>query len=780
MVSDFRGHFTTIMNKYKYWIVFFCFCTFSICAKNNVVTGFVKDSASQEPLIGASVINLKTGEGIYTNSMGFFSLALDSSDHQIIISFIGYKTQTIVLSSISKRIQIFLVQNPSFLNTVLISANSRKESGNIQNSKITIPVKQLQAIPSILGESDPLKIAQMLPGVQSGGEATPGLFVRGSASDQNLVLIDDAPIYNPFHLFGIFSVVNSDALKTFEITKGGYSSEYGGRLASVVNMNLKEGNKNKFSGDVSLGLATSKVLLEMPLLKNKVSVMFSGRASYLHLFSKPFMSKEQFGSYNFYDFNIKVSAEVTEKTKLYFSTMYSGDNFNLTDEADYYAHYYNKVKWNNIASSLRLNHVLSKRLFWNASLLYSKYALSTNVEQKSSDDIYYLQYKTNIEDIGFKNDFTLYCNANNSIKFGVITTRKLFVPDAVVSKNDDVSILNRTVKDYSVLESAIYLEDEFKIGKKINVRIGGRLNVYQYQKTTVINPEPRVSLAYTFSPNWAIKTSYTQMHQYMHLLTTKGIGLPTDLWIPATNKVPYKSAYQYTLGVTKDISRKNLSITLEGYYKETYNDVSFKEGTSFMQSKYLTTVDNTELNWEDKITTGTSWNYGAEVFLHKKAGKWQGWASYTLSWSKSQFDELNFGNAFYSRQDRRHNFSLVNIYQITPKVALTASWVYITGNPITVANSAYYSAAHQLSFDYSGVNNFRMPSYHRLDVGVSYRTQIKKTIREFEFSVYNTYNRQNPYFYYTTSSNYDFGTVFKTKQVSVLPIIPSINYKISF
>jgi len=619
------------MAKQNIFILLFFICI-SAYAKQYTYSGFIQDSISKEPIIGASVIEEKTNALTYTNAMGFFSLQLDSGEHKITVSYSGYTAmeQTI---SLSGNLHSKILISPSIITTqaIHISKAFKKESSSVQSGKIEIPIKQLQAIPSILGESDPLKIAQMLPGVQSGGEATPGLFVRGSASDQNLVLIDDAPIYNPFHLFGLFSVVNSDALKTFEIIKGGYSSEYGGRLASVVNMNLKEGNKNKVGGDVSLGLATSKVLLETPLVKDKVSLIVSGRTSYAHLFAKHFMPKDQFVSYNFYDLNMKLSAELSAKTKLYFSAMYSGDQFSLTDESVYNLKYYNKVHWGNLASSLKINHVINNNLFWNTALIYSKYDLTTDVEQKNTNATYYLQYKTNIDDVGWKNDFTYYFNPRNTIKYGIIATQKSFKPDAVVSENQEISSLNRTVKQYQTLESAIYLEDEFKIGRQILVRIGGRVNMYNYQNNTIINPEPRLSLAYNFMKNWAMKASYTQMHQYMHLLTTKGIGLPTDLWIPATNKVPYKTANQYTLCIARDLPKKNISITLEGYYKETFNDVSFKEATSFMQSKDLNVIDNSDLSWEDKITAGTSWNYGLELFIQKKAGRLQGWIGYTLS-----------------------------------------------------------------------------------------------------------------------------------------------------
>ena len=771
--------------------IFFCLSSAGLQAKKYTVTGFVLDTLGGEPLIGAQVS--ESLNKAVTNSMGFFSLTLESGAYELIVSMEGYQVlrEKIDLTH-NIELKIFLHQEVMRMEKIVITKNVyKKESECVQMGKMEIPIKQIQAIPSILGESDPLKIAQMLPGVQSAGEATAGLFVRGSAADQNLVLIDDAPVYNPFHLFGVFSIINSDALKSFDITKGGFSSEYGGRLSSVVNVNLKEGNKNKFGGNMSVGLATSKVMLEGPLLKDKISIMLSGRTTYAHLLAKPFMPADQFGSYYFYDLNMKVSAQLSSKTKLYLGATYSGDKFNVTDESTYYSLYYANVKWSNLVSSIRLNHVISSRFFWNASLLYSKYDLNTDVKQKTLSATYYLKYNTNIEDIGLKNDFTYYFNPDNTMKFGLIATQKNFLPDVVVSTDEEIS-LQRKIQKYSALESAIYFEDEFKIGKKINVRAGGRLNIYTYKELQYLHPEPRFSFSYNFIKSWAFKSSYTQMHQYMHLLTTKGVGLPTDLWVPATLKVPYKMADQYTAGVVKDFPKQSFSISLEGYYKKTINEISFREGVSFMQTKNINSVNGSELSWENNITTGTSSAYGAELLLHKKACRLQGWISYTLSWSLSQFKELNNGEWFYNRYDRRNNFTTTLIYQLTKKISLSASWVYLTGNPITVANSAFNINALNsnfgpsipyplIAFEYSGVNNFRMPAYHRLDVGINYKTKTNKLLKELEFSIYNVYNRANPYFYYIASAGTPaMGINNVTKQVSVLPIIPSINYKITF
>jgi hypothetical protein len=766
-----------------------------IYPNNFVLSGFAFDKNSREPLIGATITDKNSDKVCISNSMGYFSLQLDSGLHEISIGFIGYKTHVEELG-ISKdfELNVYLETLPFQLDTVSIDSKKNSESKTVQSGEINLPIHQIQSIPSILGENDPLKIAQMLPGIQSGGEATPGFFVRGSAADQNLVLIDDAPIYNPFHLFGIFSVINADALKTFEITKGGYSAEYGGRLASIVNINLKEGNKNKTKGYLNLGLASSKVLLELPITKNKSSIIISGRSSYAHLFAKPFLPKDQYGTYYFYDFSTKYTAELSAKTKLYFSGMFSADRFNLVDEYLPHSLYYARVKWNNTALSLRINHVISKKLFWKSAIIFSNYNLLSKAQQKNLDATYYLQYQSNIREIALKNDFTYYLNAYQQIQFGVTITRKNFVPDAVTSKNEDASLLNRTIQEYNAIESAIYFEDEFKLGKKLIGRIGGRVNVYSYKNKTTINPEPRISLAYQLAKSWAIKGTYTQMHQYLHLISTKGVGLPTDLWVPATNKVPYKMAKQYTVAVVKDFA-KSFSISAEGYYKEIFNDISLKEGSSFMQIKSIDVVDKNDLTWEDNITTGTSWNYGSEVFIHKKKGRLQGWISYTLAWSISKFKELNFGNSFLNRQDRRHSLSIMMIYRINEKWSISADWVYMTGNHITLANSIYnnidilpensYLESHPnyVNYEFTGINNFKMPPYHRFDFGLSYKKQRKDLITEFDLSVYNVYNRQNPYFYYLVSSpDKSESKVINSmmKQVSVLPIIPSINCKISF
>ncbi|MFZ9848183.1 MAG: TonB-dependent receptor plug domain-containing protein [Flavobacteriales bacterium] len=407
--------------------------------------------------------------------------------------------------------------------------------------------------------------------------------------------------------------------------------------------------------------------------------------------------------------------------------------------------------------------------------------MKSNVQYRNNDE-YNLLYSTGILDTEFKNDLVWYLNSKHQLKGGVKIGFKRFDPDVVLLKNETIDP-NRKIKEYDNFENAIFLEDEMKIGKNLLARLGLRLNSFHASNTFLLNPEPRVSLAYNFKPSWVIKGSYSHMHQYMHMLTNKGVGLPTDLWVPVTDEVPNKKSIQYTLGIQREIPKKNIEVSVETYYKEILNDVSFKEGTSFMQLKKLDELDKDDLSWEKNITTGTSWNYGAEFFIHKKSGRMQGWVAYTMSWAVSKFSDLNFGETFYSRQDRRHNLSIVLIGKISSKISATVNWVYITGNPITLANSAftYNGSQFQLLYDYSSVNNFRMPAYHRMDAGVTYATFGKKTKRELEFSVYNVYNRFNPYFYYTISTtNVDNTTSFKTNQVSVLPILPSVNYKISF
>ncbi len=677
------------MKYTKLNLLIFSLFAIQIHAQKFVVSGVVLDSASKEPMIGANINELESNYGCVTNSMGYFALPLDSGNYRVQISFVGYKSQICSLKlNESQRLLIQLSREEFVLDSIVIK-RFKKNHLSIEGGKMNIPIKQIQIIPSILGESDPLKIAQSLPGVQSGGEAVPGLFVRGSSSDQNLVLVDDAPLYGPFHLFGIFSVINSDALKTFEITKGGYSSEYGGRLASVVNMNLKEGDKTRWKADVSAGIGISKILIEAPIYKNSVSAILSVRRAYAHLMIKPFLSENQKSSYQFYDIHGKISFTPSKSTKIYLSFLHSGDNFTLNDNTSSYSPYNNAVEWENFLTSLRINKIINPNIFWNTSITYSQYNLKSSTDQIYINDKYYLQYSTGIQDLGLKNDFTYYLTNSNTLKFGTSSAFKAFVPDAIVSKNEVIDQLSRTVSSYNNWENAIYVEDEFKVGKKIKGRIGIRTNIFTYRNYTLIHPEPRVCLVYLLKSNWTLKSSYTQMHQYLHLITNKGIGLPLDLWIPATSNVPYKYANQFTFSIQKEIPKHQISVSIENYYKVIHNDISFKEGNSFMKSSAIEDINGNEINWEKNITSGKSTNFGSEFWLHKSAGRLQGWVSYSLSWSISQFKELNFGKPFYARHDRRHNFSVMVIYQLSEKIFLTANFTLMSGNPITVANSAF-------------------------------------------------------------------------------------------
>lgn len=761
------------------------------------ISGHVYDFETGEPLIGVVVYSEDYLYSTATNLSGFYSVTLEEGLYNLVFSYTGYVTKSVkVYLQNNQKLNLSLNRELEQLDEVLISDTLKKskESEIIGMSSLNLPINQIQNI-KILGESDPLKILQMTPGVQSGGEATPGLFVRGSNAEHNLFILDDATYYNPFHLFGVYSVINADALSNFEIIKGGFPARYGGRLASVVDINMKEGNKKEFEGKATIGLLASKLFVESPI-DEKTSFFVSGRGAYGQLLARPLIEDLNDMNLFFYDFNTKFTHQINTKNKLFFGGGYNRDVFGLYnfEESDFKMN----VNWQNLASTLRLHTVVNNKLFMNNSFIYSDFKLNNNIwnrvpryNQTETSDFYDLVYASQIQDYSFKSDFTYYKSQKHTIRFGAVSTMHRFNPSATILKNTFVSDNNQNSNRLVALESAIYIEDEFKFGNKISGNIGVRVSSFLSEGYNALNPEPRALIKYQINKKSALKTSYAKMNQYIHLLTTRNIGFPTDLWVPSKENVPNQSSSQYAFAYVYDFTKINSYISIEGYYKRMDNISSFKEGTTFMQNVFLEDINPNDLKWEDNLTFGVGEAYGMELMFHRKKGKLNGWVSYTLSWSKSKFENLNLGRTFYNRQDRRHQINFVGVYNITKRWKANMSWVFQTGNPITVANGVVSgnstmelpeisnnvnTNSQPALFYYSGINNFRMPNYHRLDFSISYSFKKQASGSDIELGIYNVYNRENVFFYQITST-YDDTSV---DQVTILPFMPFINYTFSF
>lgn len=755
--------------------------------KSYTISGFIKEKGSKESLIGASVVILNNNSATITNNYGFYSISTNLDSVNLLISMVGYQRMIYKLD-VKKNMELDVEMESSNNIAEVLVTDQRLEriSEEQQMSIMKVNVAQIQEIPALFGEKDVLKVLQLLPGVQKGSEGNSGLYVRGGGPDQNLIILDDAPVYNAFHLFGFFSLFNGEALKSVELTKGGFPARYGGRLSSVLEMNMKDGNRESVKGSVGIGLISSRFTLEGPIKKNKSSFLISARRTYIDALIYPFLPDNAKGGYYFYDLNAKVNYDIDRKNKIYISGYFGRDKFYANTS---YGSSENRfgLYWGNGTGTVRWNHVYNAKLFSNTSFIYSQYRFNTSVEQKYNNEKYLIRLYSGIRDISIKQDFDYAWKENHLLKFGTFIQQHRFTPSAVTIKNDQFTEGNLDVRNnIDALESAIYIEDRAQFGARLKTNTGVRISHFYVDKKSYGAVEPRFGASYQLKEDLALKASYAYMKQYIHLLSGTGVGLPTDLWVPSTSKIPSQRSQQVALGLAKDFIEKNFNISLEGYYKKMDNVIAYKEGASFLAIDDIGSDE--KISWEDNVTSGQGWSYGLELLIKKSEGKFSGWIGYTLSWTQLQFDELNFGKKYYARYDRRHDISVVGIFKAKDDLTFSATWVYGTGNAITLPRAEYLAQGHspggsafiQTMYvnDYDGKNNFRMEPYHRMDIGMQFHSKLKRSERIFELSVYNVYNRRNPYFYYIGYSNN--GSQRVLKRVSLFPIMPSISWTYKF
>lgn len=778
-------------------LFFLLFSIFSAAQSRFTISGFVRERGSQELLPGVNIYLPEQRAGTTTNNYGFYSLSLLAGSYRIQYSYVGYQLVEEQVN-LHKHIEIDVELEANLtLSEVVVSAEKyRRLTESDQMSMISLPVIQIKNIPALLGEKDVFKVLQLMPGVQKGSEGSSGLYVRGGCPDQNLIILDDAPVYNVSHLFGFFSVFNGDAIKSIELTKGGFSARHGGRLSSVIEMTMKDGNKEKISGQGGIGLISSRLTLEGPLVKGKSSFLVSGRRTYIDLLIAPYMPQDERGGYYFYDLNTKLNYDFGPKNKLYLSGYFGRDKF-------YFVSKYSNSKdkgalyWQNKTGTIRWNHLFNNRVFSNTSLIYSEYNLNIYEEYRSSNDKYELKYTSGIYDVGLKYDLEYHHSPEYSLRTGMQSTHHYFLPSAIVEIDDNVSHEFKSKTDYTSFESAVYVENHFNFKNIIQVNAGFRMAHFIADKNHYFSPEPRLSVNYLFGKNISFKAAYSVMNQYIHLLSNTGIGLPTDLWVPSTDRIAPQHSSQISAGIAKELVEKGIQVSLEGYFKKSKNILGYKPGSSFLLIDDPTEVQS--YTWQDNVTAGRGESYGAELLLHKKEGRTSGWIGYTLSWTQLQFDEINFGKKYWARYDRRHDIGIVVIHELNKRITLSGSWVYGTGNAVTLPLGSYYSQSHDPFesmrdspfyhyyswseiYDYGEINSFRMKPYHRLDIAVQFHKKMKKHERIWELGLYNAYNRLNPFFYFI-SREYDWETnteTSKLKQVSIFPIIPSVTYNFKF
>jgi hypothetical protein len=748
------------------------------------ISGFVRDAASGESLPGATVLDMATGKGVATNAFGFFSL--DTSGDSIAVSFIGYAYQRIKINGAENEFVITLARENNLLNEVLVSGSDVRELPEM--STVRLSPEQAKRLPVFMGETDMLKTLQLLPGVQGGTEGTAGVHVRGGGPDQNLILLDGVPVYNANHLFGFFSVFNADAISNVTLIKGGFPARYGGRLSSIVDIQMKEGNLHKVEGEGAIGLVASKITVSGPISKGKTSFMLSARRTYLDAFVVPLAklsNSDRVVGGGFWDVNAKVNHVVSSRDRIY-ASFYAGrdrlyDDYSY-DDVGVKEDERSEIRWGNITSALRWNHQYSDRLFSNLTATYTRYQfeLGTTVDYRyadevSSPDIYRdNDYYSNIRDLGLKMDFDYFLNNDHLIKFGANIIHHALHPGVSNFRSHIQTDTTFGSPKIDLGEMYVYAEDEVSFSKTTHANIGVHYSAAWAGSTTYTSWQPRVTLNQRLGTTLSLKASYARMAQYIHLLVNSGIGLPTDLWVPSTERVKPQLSDQVALGLSSACRR--IEISVEGYYKWMDNLIEYKDGAGFLD------IDS---KWENKVEFGAGKSYGAELFVQKKHGRSTGWVSYTWSKSTRQFDNLNFGRPFPYRYDRRHNISVVYNLAVNDRIDIGAVWVYSTGNAVTLPTSTYPKAiwdSKDVEYEdfikhYPGRNSSRMKDYHRLDLSISFKKAMRWGERKWVIGLYNSYNRLNPIYIELNDEN-RLNKIFR--QLSIFPLIPNVSYQFKF
>lgn len=759
--------------------------SYNIYAQYTNISGYIKDAETGETLAGA-VININgTTTATTANAFGFYNFRLPANDTlNIVVSYIGYKkTMKSIITTENKVVHFFLESN-NVLHEVEVVADKIERIDKIaQNSIIHIPIKDIKLMPQLFGESNLLKSLQMLPGIGSGNEGSSGIFVRGGSPDQNLILLDDIPLYYVSHYGGFFSAFNSDALSNVTVIKGGFPAKYGGRLSTVLDIRMKDGNNQKFQGSASIGLLSSKASIQGPIVKGKSSYMLSFRKSNIDYLMRTITSLETGTGMgiSFYDLNAKVNHQLSDKNRLYVSFYSGNDRFfaktsprsNFGFEAEY------NNRWGNYAASTRWNHIFGHRLFSNITLLATQYHLAYTNESSDSVSFIHNEFKSSITDFGAKADFEWNINQLFSLKYGGVSTLHRFNPGIFNLQFDDsVTIYNS--KQVESIETDFYAENSFSIRNWFSGNIGFRYSIYQSDNKKYFSWQPRINLRLALTTNLSVKSSYATVNQNLHLLTNSGMGMPTDLWVPATPKASPEQAVQYTLGMASSVFKNRFELSIEAYYKEMKNLIAYSEGTSFFTGQY----------WEDKIEiAGKGLSKGVEFLLQKKNGNTTGWLAYTLSKTTRQFENINSGNEYLFKYDQTHNFNFVLNEQVSDKWTFSIQWVFRTGTPVTVPvsrysviNYAWYNGYYDFNSEghvYNGRNSYRFLNYHRLDVGVTYKKEKKKGVAEWNFSIYNAYGRINPSYYEYDHNTYNNNST-RIRAISLFPFLPSVSYSFWF
>ncbi len=755
-------------------------------AQQTLVTlsGFVYDKNTGETLIGANIFVKELTAGTSSNEYGFYSLTVPSGKYTIEFSFVGYKKKSFTLNlNKSEKLNVHLKNTAYNLGEVVVI--DKKADENVKSTSMgtrEIVPKEIEKVPVIFGEKDILKTIQLLPGISSSGEGNSGFIVRGGSVDQNLIILDEAPVYNASHLLGFFSVFNSDAIKSAKVIKGISPPEYGGRLSSVLDINMKDGNNKNYSVNGGIGLISSRLTVEGPIVENEGSFIFSGRRTYADIFFPLFGDdKLENSALYFYDFNGKLNYRLGENDRIFLSGYTGRDVFNFDNEFGF--------DWGNTTATLRWNHIYSEKLFSNTTLIYSDYNYDINIEDAEQSTT----ISSGIRDINLGQDFQYYFNANNTIKFGLNGVYHTFLPGEIaVSGNTNFN--SKKIDDNLAFEGNIYIGHEWKASELLKLNYGlrfssfnliGKGKVYsfddegnltdtkEYESGELIESynhlEPRISLNYLLDETSSVKLGYARNTQNIHLLSTATTSTPLDIWQPSTALIKPEVSDLVSVGYFRNFNNNEYATSIELYYKDMQNLIEYKNGADIFLNEFI----------ESQLVFGNGWSYGLELYVEKKVGKFTGWLSYTLSNTERKFEEINVGNPFPARQDKTHDVSLVAMYNISENWSLSANWVYSTGIAATFPSGKYEIDGQTVNL-YTDRNGSRMPDYHRLDLGATYYfNRSPENEMSLTFSIYNAYARENAY-RITFEENENDPTKTQAVKLALFSIVPSITFNFRF
>lgn len=801
-----------IMKKRLFTYLSFVYLIFCIpqigisSGEKYTISGYIKDAENGESIIGATIYAPELTKGTITNIYGFYSLSLPPGEHKIQYSYLGHETEekSIVFDrnqtiDLELKVKVLMIQE-----VVVTGEKVDKNVTEVKMSTEKLKMKQVNSIPALLGEVDVVRAVQLLPGIQSAGEGSTGVLVRGGSADQTLIQMDEATVFNPSHFMGFFSVFNPDAIKDLEIYKGGIPAKYGGRLSSIMDVRMKEGNKKKFVASGGIGLISSRLTVEAPIIKDKSSFIISGRRTYADLFAK--FSKDTTVRKNklfFYDLNAKINYTINDKNKIFISGYFGRDVFDFDDEF--------RFEWGNKTATARWNHLFSNRLFLNTTLLYSNFDYLIKIEDAAES----FDWTSGLQEYSGKMDFTFFANPENQLDFGYHATYHKFSP-ASIKPNKKSLIGSFKIDDQFALEHALYVSNKHKISDKLSLDYGlryslfqnfGAAKIFKYQDETnrevdqitdtvsysggeLIKSqgglEPRIAARYMLNSTSSIKASYNRTRQYLQIASNSTAGLPIDRWVPSDPYIKPQIADQVAVGYFKNLKENRFEVSVEAYYKKMRNQIDFKDGAELLLTQHI----------ETELLSGKAWSYGMEFLIRKNVGRTTGWIGYTLSRTRRQIAGINGGKAYSPRYDRTHDISVVLSHELNDRMTVSGNWVFTTGSAVSRPKGKYEFEGHATAYyDPLDRNGARMPNYHRMDLSFTIHSRKNKTRRwqsSWNFSVYNAYMRKNLWSIEykdvingnpsinETDNVVEESREFRSVGTTLFRIVPSVTYNFKF